>query len=112
MKKIENVEELRSLLEEKGIHAEERFNKHEYTFLIYYFDNKSNTAIYKDVTPTVEVSIRGLPKISKQAQIPVNDIDIFLRGCVDEQNQEFKFINVDLDYHIYFKDEPEEKSKE
>lgn len=112
MEKIKSVEELRSFLKENGIHAEERFNHREYTFLVYFFDNKSNIAIFKDVSPNVEVSIRGLPNISKKAQIPVNDIDIVLRGCVDEQNQEFKFLNADLDYHIYFTDEPEEKSKE
>ena len=99
-------------LKENHISAQERYNKKDYTFLIYYFDNKSNMAIYKDVSPTIETSIRGLPKISKQAAIPVADIDLVLRGVVDESNQEFKFFNKDLDYHIYFTEEEKPSEKE
>ena len=112
MEQIKTIDELNEFLKENQISAQERYNKKDYTFLIYYFDNKSNIAIYKDVSPSIETSIRGLPKISKQATIPVQDIDIVLRGVVDETNQEFKFLNKDLDYHIYFKDEEKTSSVE
>lgn len=102
---IGSEEELKDYLDSIGVKIYDRFQKNQYSFLVYYYDNKSNTIVYRDIAPTPIASIRGFPKISETSKLPVKDFDIILYGIVDETNEAFIPTNKELDYHIYFKDE-------
>lgn len=111
---ITNQEQLKDLLDSLDLKIYDRFIKHDYNFLVFYFDNKSNTVVFKDIVRTPEQSIRKFPEISKQTKLPVSDFDIVLVGCYIADEDKYISINTDLDYHIYFTDEEknENDSKE
>lgn len=110
MIKISSQEELKEYLDSRDIKIYERFARTNYSFLIYYFDNKSNTVVFKDIVTTPEVSLRKFPQISNETKLPVTDFDIVLKGCLNEQTNEYINMDMDLDYHIYFKDEDKQQS--
>lgn len=111
---ITTQNELKDYLDSRNIKIYERFAAKEYSFLVYYIDNKSNTTVFKDIVPTPEASLRKFPQISKETKLPISDFDIVLIGCFNERTKEFTNLDIDLDYHIYFTDEEktEEKTEE
>lgn len=106
--KIENEEQLKHVLDEKGFRYGDRFPT--FAFVVSFLDSETCALLASNVFKSPIDGVAALPAICKETHRSVDSVKIILDFGFDYNTRIIKDIDIELDKYIYFT-KPEEKTE-